>query len=856
VARIMSVRGPGREERLVLDALGRLDEAGLATLLAARPDLVDPPPYTLDELAARVVGPASVEACREALDLGCRQVHEALLLLPRPTTLGQLAALMSVDPGDHDLAEAIRRLGDRALVGRDGDRLQLFPGPQIRYPAGLGPPAVVALAPQSAPALAGYVQRLGLVAAATKSANLTAIAEALSDPERVAELLAKAPPGAADLVRRLASADGPEAYTAGAVYSGDKTAAGWLANRGVVAPLGWDTVVLVREVGLAVRGGKAFASTALRPPPLPTHSVDAVGVDRAAAERALRVVADITTILDGWAVAPPRQLKAGGLGVQVLRRAAKAVDRTEVETARVVELAAAAGLVSIDAVSDAALPLPAYDRWSALDVAGRWSHLVAAWMRWDLHVSVAGALDGKRKPIPPLLVRSPEANAYARRRRILAALVSAAPGFAVTSETVFAHALWDAPSLWSGGPATPPLLASWVLAEGELLGLCGLGALSTWGRLAVTGDIEGARAAVDRLVPAATSRFVVQADLTALAPAELVRVVHAELESMATLESRGGAGLYRFTEASLRGCFEAGRTAVDILAFLDEHASKGVPQALTYLVNDVARRFGQLRVTATACCLRSDDVSLLAEVVASRPAKALGLRLLAPTVAAATADPATVLAALRGAGYLPAEEGPGGSLVLSRPAPRRARPDSRLAALGRRRPGQTAGFGPVGDPFLVPTGAAGTATATVTAVGRSPAEVAAALIKAGTGQKGRKAPAPPPVPPKAGAATTSSAAPPANALFDLGPVGSRPEQIARDPVSVTDLLQRALVDDWPVRLAYTSKKGRTTQLNASVLDLGDRDVVVELLSGWESRVLALSRIGWVRVLTEAEEDAI
>ena len=204
--------------------------------------------------------------------------------------------------------------------------------------------------------------------------------------------------------------------------------------------------MLVQEAGLALRGGKAFPDLALRAPELALQAVDPAAADRAAAERALRLVADITTILDGWAADPPKQLKAGGLGIQVLRRAAKAIDRSEVETARVVELALAAGLVSIDAKSDSALPLPAYDQWSDLDVARRWAHLVGAWLRWDLHVSLAGALDTKRKPIPPMLVRAYELRAVDRRRRVLETLAEMPPGNSVTVASVFERVTWDCPA--------------------------------------------------------------------------------------------------------------------------------------------------------------------------------------------------------------------------------------------------------------------------------------------------------------------------------------------------------------------------------------------------------------------------
>ncbi|HVF13727.1 MAG TPA: helicase-associated domain-containing protein [Acidimicrobiales bacterium] len=863
MARTTPVRAQGREKRSLVDLLDLLDERVLATLLRARPDLAHPPPRGMMELAVRAGTPASVEACRRALDLAGHQVHAALCLLPNPATLGELATILEIDEEDSDLATVLGRLTDRAIVVRDGDQLWLAPGLDIRHPAGLGPPAAIALAPQSAPALANCAQRLGVAPGATKAATMVAIAGVLSQPERLSHLLKTAPPGAADLVRRLAY-DGPEGYAAGAVYNGDKTAAGWLVNRGVVAPAGWDTVLLVREAGLAIRGGKVFPDLSLRRPDLPTLPVDAAAVDRAAAERALRLVADVSTILDLWAVDAPRQLKAGGLGIQAVRRAAKAIDRSEVEAARVIELAAAAGLVSIDAGSDAVLPLPAYDEWSGRSVAGRWSHLVAAWMAWDLHVGLAGALDGKGKPIPPLMVRAAEPHATARRGCILDTLAEAAPAMSFASDVVYSRATWEMPALWTGGPASPVGLVSWTLAECELVGLCGLGALSSWGRRAATGDMQGAEEVLGRVVPTATSDFVVQADLTALAPAELVRPVLAELESMADLESRGAANLYRFTEASVRRSYEAGRTASDILGFLETHAAKGVPQALSYLVNDVGRRFGRIRVTTTACCLRSDDPSLLAEVVASRPVKRLGLRLLAPTVAAASADPSTVLTVLRDAGFLPAEEASDGSIVLSRPVPRRAVPDRRLAALSRRRPGESAGFGPAGAPFATRTPSAAGAKSRVAAVDDdgSVDAIAARLLRADDGRRRRKGAAaalPDPTSPAAlsstGFLSTAQVGPPAASLFETGATGVRPATIARGPVAVADLLERAMIEDWPVRLAYTNKRGKTTQLTGSVLDVGDRDVIFELFT-WESRVLSWNRIAWARILTETEEEAL
>jgi hypothetical protein len=98
---------------------------------------------------------------------------------------------------------------------------------------------------------------------------------------------------------------------------------------------------------------------------------------------------------------------------------------------------------------------------------------------------------------------------------------------------------------------------------------------------------------------------------------------------------------------------------------------------------------------------------------------------------------------------------------------------------------------------------------------------------------------------------------PAADLFEVASTTvTRPDRIARGQVPIEALLRRALVDDWYVRLAYTNRAGRSTQLTGAVLDIDDEDLVLELVSGWDSRVLSLSRIEWARVLTEAEEDAI
>jgi hypothetical protein len=135
------------------------------------------------------------------------------------------------------------------------------------------------------------------------------------------------------------------------------------------------------------------------------------------------------------------------------------------------------------------------------------------------------------------------------------------------------------------------------------------------------------------------------------------------LAEVAAVESAGAAMVYRISESSIRRALDIGRTASGLHEFFHKHTKTPVPQGLTYLIDDVARRHGQLRVGIAASFVRCDDTALLAQVAAAPLAEALQLRLLAPTVAVSQAPIADVLAALRDAGFAPAAEDATGAIV-------------------------------------------------------------------------------------------------------------------------------------------------------------------------------------------------
>jgi predicted DNA-binding transcriptional regulator YafY len=141
---------------------------------------------------------------------------------------------------------------------------------------------------------------------------------------------------------------------------------------------------------------------------------------------------------------------------------------------------------------------------------------------------------------------------------------------------------------------------------------------------------------------------------------------------VADVESAGAATVYRVTEATVRRALDAGRSASELHELFRTRSRTPVPQALTYLVDDVARRHGALRVGAAAAYLRCDDEALLAAVVADRRVESLRLRRIAPTVVVSRSGVERVLEVLRDAGYPPVAESADGAVLITRPDARRA----------------------------------------------------------------------------------------------------------------------------------------------------------------------------------------
>ena len=616
-----------------------LPDETLGALLRLRPDLVVPVPSDTYALAIRSQSKVSLARALDSLDQFTLEIVDAV----------RLGAL----PDHPAVPRALARLRERfLLVGDD-----LVPGIEEvcpPYAAGLGRPAAL----------------LG-----------DEIAELVSDPARLRRTLLSAPPTARAVLDRLA--EGPPIGTASSSDAVD-----WLVEHRLLATIDEGVVELPREVGLLLRRDGALGPLHPEPPAPAGTQREPSQVDDAGAGQAMSVVQHAQDLIEALATESAPMLRMGGLGVLQWRRLAKAAAVSEVDAALLIETAYAAGLIGeLESSTDTVYaPAAGYDQWRNAPLPQRWARLANAWLAMPRQPALAGKRDERDRPMTVLSGQLDRASAPGLRRTVLTALAALSP-LAPEPDALIEYIRWQAPRRMRGREES----YRDTLREAAALGLTGLGAITSYTRAllgsltAADDDPLGLRPEAElppeetpavvmlsALLPAPVDHVLVQADLTVVVPGPAEPALASELEVMAEPESGGGASVYRITPASVRRALDAGYTAHDLHALFAKRSKTSVPQALTYLIDDVARTHGGLRVGPAGSYLRSDDEGLIAAALADRALADLQLRRIAPGVLVTPYLSARLLAALRDAGYAPVPEDSSGATVLTRPRARRA----------------------------------------------------------------------------------------------------------------------------------------------------------------------------------------
>ncbi|WP_328810257.1 helicase-associated domain-containing protein [Rhodococcus sp. NBC_00294] len=631
----------------------------LAELLRLRPDLTIPPPPTLEVLAGRSEQRASVLRAAEDLDTTCLTVVELLAhegADTAPVARARLDEIVGRRATKKAVDAALSVLRARALV-RGTTSLTL-----------------VAAARDAVP------WRVGRFFDVDASLTAEVVGAKLAEiDDRSRELLTTLT-RSSSIGRTRDAAPGTPA---------DRPVQRLLAA-GLLTWLDDNTVELPPQVSQVLRGEPVTDPVSLAPPAASTTAVGVADVDAAAAGEALELLRHCEDIVDSLSRTPAPALKAGGLGVREIRRIAKAADLDEARVGLLVEVLAGAGLIAVGLpdpgpltdIDDMWTPTPAVDAWVTASPAQRWATLAGAWLDLPRVPWLIGMRDANDKPIAALSDEARSAAAPRDRRIVLGVIADLASGKALATEDVVRIATWRRPRLAARLGVGP---VSRYLAEAGALGVVGRGALSTPGR-ALIGDPSSAAAAMHRVLPEPIDHVLVQADLTVVAPGPLTPELAQRMATVADIESAGAATMYRIDERTLRRALDGGTTAAELHALFATHSRTPVPQSLTYLIDDVARRHGRLRAGVASSFVRCEDPALLAEVLSSPAAEALALRALAPTVAISQAPLADVLAGLRAAGFAPAGEDSSGTIVDvrdrgARVVPRRGRSPYRTPAV-------------------------------------------------------------------------------------------------------------------------------------------------------------------------------
>lgn len=652
---------------------------GLAALLRRRSDaLAAPVPENLTELAERLDTVASVAAALRRVDLMTLQVAESVAALGGVVRRPALEKLLGIgsDQARAALDRVLSALAADVLLDPESGTLTPMLAAAWRRPLGLGMPAADLYATRSGEDLKAIARTAGVRVAGRKAEVLAQVVTAFCDPATVRAVAAGLPKDAQELLRKIAG--GEQVHDFGYFsprYGTPRRASDFAVAAGLVVSADWgESLHMCAEVALALRPGYTAPFDHAEPVVTRTRVASQAVADNALAASG-GFVRSSTALLDHCSRAKVATLKSGGIGTRELAKLVKTLHCTEDEVRLTLVLSHAAGLLALD--GGQAVPTSGYDRWLTLDPAKRHAELASAW--WTLPtvpLAATGAWNpAEPDPAPGTALRRALLSLVADHEDVIAG-GDATTVTALADDTVLpAAAAWRFPLL--AGPrdqAHPRAAACW--REAQLLGAVAVGAVTGLGHALMS----GAKAA-DALTGLETSRRTarLQADLTAVVAGTPSAALSELLDACADLETRGTASIWRFSPSSVRRALDAGDTEQTLRDRLSAIADGGLPQPLEYLIGDVARRHGAVRAQAVACCLRSDDTALLAEIAAERRLGGLGLRLLAPTVLACDQPLDQTLAALRTAGFTPLAETADGIPVIERAETRRAPAKPRTA---------------------------------------------------------------------------------------------------------------------------------------------------------------------------------
>lgn len=426
-----------------------------------------------------------------------------------------------------------------------------------------------------------------------------------------------------------------------------------LTARGIVGLAPWDDGLWIWREAWPLLGRPLYEDWT----PVPAPRTAPLGADRL---RLPPIVGQAERALRYWDEVRPPALKSGErrLSKSVLRSTAKAIGAHEAGVEIVATAAVSMGLLlenvvgasgrgrkrTVDEVwmSDPEMR----EAWDAAPAVVRWLRILAEWAN--------PLMDGSRQLV-------------ANRHLLLWELGALDEGLGWIDATEVAAWMQHRYGVVAVDEAVlecvRDLRALGMVTEAGPLALTALGRLTLADpSAALTADFGAADEAI------------VQADETIICPPDLDADLVVRIEQLAVLESDAGARVFRLDEALITKAVQRGWAADEILAFLAQLSSVPVPDTVSALVVDCARRAERVRIAAAATVVVVDDP---VDLVTACRMKSTKLTAITDTVAVSPLPPDKVRQILDRKGLTPVMITAEGTEI----APRRSSDDA--AALER-----------------------------------------------------------------------------------------------------------------------------------------------------------------------------
>lgn len=333
----------------------------------------------------------------------------------------------------------------------------------------------------------------------------------------------------------------------------------------------------VRALSALLTGVAAGAVPSASPPAFPDAPRQPPAlVDKVAAGSAFEFVRRIEVLVEHCDHLPLRLSRAGGFANREVKVIAALLDVPAAVATLHLEVAERAELLGVatHGTDEVLLPTAQFDGWLELSLADQWLVLGTSW------------LESHDESWPRGL-----------KKLCLEAFGRPAEGRVLSAHDLRVWVAWHRPR-WAVGIDRQVGI---FLDQSCWVGVTGLGAVASFAPRLPHPDQPHREpherqqphhdyASLKGHLPMRSDHVLVQADLTAIAPGPLTPAASRELGTLADVESRGGATVYRFTAESLGRAMNLGWDAEEILSALHSRSRTALPQPLRYLVHDLARR--------------------------------------------------------------------------------------------------------------------------------------------------------------------------------------------------------------------------------------------------------------------------